>query len=227
MAASPRPSIRPAILVILDGFGSREPAPDNAITRAVKPNWDHLVATCRHTTIAASERFVGLPTGLLGNSVVGHLNIGAGRVVYQVHCIDRRRDGRRGKRRVDGSDRRKDARWGAARVQAARRASGHERQIAAMVELAATGGARVLVHASTGATPRRKALRHRSRSSAKSARGIPVRASLRSSAAITRWTATSAGSASASRTISSPTDTLRSPRVHRRPDSTRPTPEAN
>src|SRR6476660_3065239 len=74
---------RPVVLLILDGFGCREDAPDNAITRADAPNWRRLLATCPHTTIDASELRVGLPEGQMGNSEVGHLNIGAGRVVYQ------------------------------------------------------------------------------------------------------------------------------------------------
>ena len=83
MPASTRPAVRPVALVILDGFGCREATPDNAIARARKPNWDRLVAACPHTSIDASEFAVGLPRGQMGNSEVGHLNIGAGRVVYQ------------------------------------------------------------------------------------------------------------------------------------------------
>src|SRR5438874_10091350 len=78
-----RPVVRPVVLVILDGFGCRPDAPDNAIARARMPNWNRLLATCPHTTIDASELRVGLPHGQMGNSEVGHLNIGAGRVVYQ------------------------------------------------------------------------------------------------------------------------------------------------
>ena len=81
---------RPVALVILDGFGCREATPDNAIARAKKPHWDELIATCPHTSIDASEFAVGLPRGQMGNSEVGHLNIGAGRVVYQDYTrIDR------------------------------------------------------------------------------------------------------------------------------------------
>jgi 2,3-bisphosphoglycerate-independent phosphoglycerate mutase len=74
---------RPIVLLILDGFGSRDAAPDNAISNANMPNWTRLLATRPHTTIDASELHVGLPDGQMGNSEVGHLNIGAGRVVYQ------------------------------------------------------------------------------------------------------------------------------------------------
>ncbi|ROH87204.1 2,3-bisphosphoglycerate-independent phosphoglycerate mutase [Pseudomethylobacillus aquaticus] len=73
----------PVLLLILDGFGYREDAQDNAIVQARKPNWDALWKAYPHTLIQASENFVGLPDGQMGNSEVGHLNIGAGRVVYQ------------------------------------------------------------------------------------------------------------------------------------------------
>lgn len=73
----------PVVLLILDGFGQREPAPDNAISQAYAPNWRALLDRWPHTTIEASEIKVGLPDGQMGNSEVGHLNIGAGRVVYQ------------------------------------------------------------------------------------------------------------------------------------------------
>ncbi len=74
---------RPVVLIILDGFGYREPALDNAITLAKKPVWDAIWRECPHGLIDASEQYVGLPKGQFGNSEVGHLNLGAGRVVYQ------------------------------------------------------------------------------------------------------------------------------------------------
>ena len=73
----------PVLLLILDGFGYREDADYNAVLAARKPNWDALWRDYPHTLINASEKFVGLPSGQMGNSEVGHLNIGAGRVVYQ------------------------------------------------------------------------------------------------------------------------------------------------
>ena len=73
----------PVALLILDGFGWSEDVKDNAIALAKKPNWDALWAKYPHTLINASENFVGLPQGQMGNSEVGHLNIGAGRVVFQ------------------------------------------------------------------------------------------------------------------------------------------------
>ncbi len=71
------------LLCIMDGFGLREPLPDNAIAAAHKPTYDNLIKTCPHTKIDGSGKAVGLPAGQMGNSEVGHLNLGAGRVVYQ------------------------------------------------------------------------------------------------------------------------------------------------
>ena len=76
-------NITPVLLLILDGFGYSEDADHNAIMAARKPNWDKLWRDHPHTLINASEKFVGLPSLQMGNSEVGHLNIGAGRVVYQ------------------------------------------------------------------------------------------------------------------------------------------------
>ena len=73
----------PVLLIILDGFGHREECEYNAICQARKPHWNFLWQTCPHTTIDASEKWVGLPRDQMGNSEVGHMNIGAGRVVYQ------------------------------------------------------------------------------------------------------------------------------------------------
>ncbi|MEQ1590984.1 MAG: 2,3-bisphosphoglycerate-independent phosphoglycerate mutase [Thiobacillaceae bacterium] len=73
----------PVLLIILDGFGCRSEQAHNAIAQADKPHWDKLWARYPHTLIHASESEVGLPAGQMGNSEVGHLNIGAGRVVYQ------------------------------------------------------------------------------------------------------------------------------------------------
>src|SRR5579862_8217420 len=75
--------IKPVVLIILDGVGCAPPSADNAVANANKPNWDALWSRYAHTSIDASELRVGLPSGQMGNSEVGHLNIGAGRVVYQ------------------------------------------------------------------------------------------------------------------------------------------------
>ena len=74
---------RPVVLCILDGWGLRTESSDNAVALAETPNWDRLVATCPMTTLNASGREVGLPDGQMGNSEVGHMNLGAGRVVMQ------------------------------------------------------------------------------------------------------------------------------------------------
>ncbi len=76
-------NITPVLLIILDGFGYREDTDYNAIAAAHKPNWDSYWRDYPHTLIDASEKAVGLPSSQMGNSEVGHLNIGAGRVVYQ------------------------------------------------------------------------------------------------------------------------------------------------
>ena len=74
---------RPVVLCVLDGWGYREAAEDNAITAARTPVYDRLLAECPWTLLEASETHVGLPSGQMGNSEVGHMNIGAGRVVLQ------------------------------------------------------------------------------------------------------------------------------------------------
>lgn len=151
--ASARPTVKPVVLLILDGIGCREDRPDNAFARARKPNWDALIAANPNTRIDASEMHVGLPEGQMGNSEVGHLNIGAGRVIYQDFT------------RVDhaiatGEFARNPVLLDAVATAAGNRATlhvfgllspggvhSHERQLAAMVELAVAGGApRVHVH---------------------------------------------------------------------------------
>jgi 2,3-bisphosphoglycerate-independent phosphoglycerate mutase len=72
-----------ALLLILDGWGYREQTEHNAIVAANTPVWDRLWAEYPHTLINTSGKAVGLPTGQMGNSEVGHMNLGAGRVVYQ------------------------------------------------------------------------------------------------------------------------------------------------
>jgi 2,3-bisphosphoglycerate-independent phosphoglycerate mutase len=74
-------SKRPLLLTILDGWGYRAETANNAIALASKPNFDKLFSEFPHTLIQASGHFVGLPDGQMGNSEVGHLNIGAGRIV--------------------------------------------------------------------------------------------------------------------------------------------------
>jgi len=81
MTSRSRP--RPLVLCILDGWGERPKAEDNAIENAWAPNWHRLTARWPHARLHASEHYVGLPDGQMGNSEVGHTNIGAGRVVFQ------------------------------------------------------------------------------------------------------------------------------------------------
>src|SRR6266436_6498053 len=75
-------SPKPLILIILDGWGYRAETKANAIALARKPVYDRLLRECPNTLIQTSGPFVGLPDGQMGNSEVGHLNIGAGRVVF-------------------------------------------------------------------------------------------------------------------------------------------------
>ena len=74
---------RPVMLVVLDGWGWREETADNAVRQAKTPTFDRLWAAGPHAFLRTSGRDVGLPPGQMGNSEVGHLNIGAGRVVMQ------------------------------------------------------------------------------------------------------------------------------------------------
>ncbi|SIN97612.1 phosphoglycerate mutase [Carnobacterium alterfunditum] len=73
----------PVAIIILDGLGCRSEVMGNAVAQAKKPNLDHLLEKYPHGTLKASGLDVGLPEGQMGNSEVGHTNIGAGRIVYQ------------------------------------------------------------------------------------------------------------------------------------------------
>lgn len=74
---------KPLVLIVMDGWGYSENSRYNAIAAARKPTWDYFWSHYPHTLIQASESAVGLPSHQMGNSEVGHLNLGAGRVVYQ------------------------------------------------------------------------------------------------------------------------------------------------
>jgi 2,3-bisphosphoglycerate-independent phosphoglycerate mutase len=74
---------RPVVLCVLDGWGHRPNGADNAIWNAKTPNYDRLMATCPHALLETSGLAVGLPDGQMGNSEVGHMNLGGGRVVMQ------------------------------------------------------------------------------------------------------------------------------------------------
>ncbi len=87
MTASELQRPRPAVLCILDGWGWRADKTDNAIAEASRqgrmPNFDRMLKDSPHALLSTSGRAVGLPDGQMGNSEVGHMNIGAGRVVMQ------------------------------------------------------------------------------------------------------------------------------------------------
>lgn len=75
---------KPVMLLILDGWGYREKiTPDNAIEQGHTPNWHRMLNENPHCFIETSGLCVGLPEGQMGNSEVGHMNLGAGRVVMQ------------------------------------------------------------------------------------------------------------------------------------------------
>src|SRR5947199_2024952 len=73
---------KPLVLIILDGWGYRPDTRANAIALARKPTYDRLLREFPNTLIQTSGQYVGLPDGQMGNSEVGHLNIGAGRIVH-------------------------------------------------------------------------------------------------------------------------------------------------
>ncbi len=77
------PLAKPVLLCILDGWGHRDQPQDNALAMADLPNWRRFLARYPHSLLATSGTAVGLPDGQMGNSEVGHMNIGSGRVVYQ------------------------------------------------------------------------------------------------------------------------------------------------
>ena len=150
MTAAPKP----VVLMILDGFGYSESPESNAIMAANTPVWDRLWASAPRTLISGSGMDVGLPDGQMGNSEVGHMNLGAGRVVYQDFT-------RVTKAIADGEFFDNAAICAAVdRAVAAGRAvhimglvspggvHSHEEQIVAMIELAARRGAsQIQVHA--------------------------------------------------------------------------------
>src|SRR3546814_481061 len=74
---------RPVVLCVLDGWGERAESEGNAVALARTPVWNRMKAACPHARLDASEHHVGLPDGQMGNSEVGHMNLGAGRIVLQ------------------------------------------------------------------------------------------------------------------------------------------------
>lgn len=146
--------VKPFVLMVLDGWGYREDRADNAIAQAKKPHWDALWQQYTHTLISGSGEDVGLPDQQMGNSEVGHMNLGAGRIVYQeLTRIDQQiRTGEFGQNPVL-----KGAVTEAARANKAVHIFGllsnggvhsHENHLLAMVKMAAQQGAKqVYVHA--------------------------------------------------------------------------------
>jgi 2,3-bisphosphoglycerate-independent phosphoglycerate mutase len=146
--------VTPVLLIILDGFGHREECEHNAICQARKPHWNVLWQKYPHTVIDASEKWVGLPKDQMGNSEVGHMNIGAGRIVYQDYT------------RIEGAIESGELLRNPVLVKAVETARGtgralhllgllspggvhsHESQIHVMLEMAARAGVKdILVHA--------------------------------------------------------------------------------
>ena len=74
---------KPVVLMILDGWGIAPPSPTNAVTRARTPHLDYYFNRYPHAQLKCSGEAVGLPEGQMGNSEVGHLSIGSGRIIYQ------------------------------------------------------------------------------------------------------------------------------------------------
>ncbi|HEY8873496.1 MAG TPA: 2,3-bisphosphoglycerate-independent phosphoglycerate mutase [Stellaceae bacterium] len=148
---------RPVVLCILDGWGERPPkdehAADNAIDRARTPVWHALLARWPHAHLQASEHYVGLPDGQMGNSEVGHTNLGAGRVVMQdLPRIDKAiADGTlAGMPALQEFIARLKPRDGTAHVMGLLSPGGvhsHQHQIAALAAIVADAGVPVAVHA--------------------------------------------------------------------------------
>ncbi len=145
---------RPALLCILDGWGYRpDHAEDNAIAAAATPNYTRLLQDCPHALLETSGNAVGLPKGQMGNSEVGHMNIGAGRIVAQdLPRIDVAiEDGSIARRPVllDSIDKAKTTR-GAVHVMGLLSPGGvhsHQDHIAALVRIVSHAGVPVFVHA--------------------------------------------------------------------------------
>ena len=144
----------PTVLIVLDGFGYSESQDGNAIAAARTPNWDRYWQEAPHTLISGSGTDVGLPDGQMGNSEVGHMNLGAGRVVYQDltrinRAIEQGEFARN--RALNRCFDRVEARGGTLHVMGLLSPGGvhsHEDQIFSLLEIAAARGLeRVMLHA--------------------------------------------------------------------------------
>jgi 2,3-bisphosphoglycerate-independent phosphoglycerate mutase len=144
---------KPIVLCVLDGFGYREEAPDNATTKADMPVWRKLWALRPHALLEASGEDVGLPVEQMGNSEVGHMNLGAGRVVYQdLPMIDRALDaGELGRNpSLIAFIEKLMKSGGACHLMGLASPGGvhaHMRHILALADMVASAGVRVFVHA--------------------------------------------------------------------------------
>ena len=205
---------RPLVLAILDGWGVRTNPHGNAIAAAALPIWSRILAHYPHAELDASGESVGLPAGVMGNSEVGHINIGSGRVVPQGLVV------------IDDADRRRDLRderdacRHASRTSTARRSTLHLfgllsdgkvhsslDHLEALIDAAVAAGVPLAIDAFLDGrdTPPRSAQNYvdAPRSAISPRTAAPAR-SRRSADATTRWTATSAGSGRARRTRCSP-----------------------
>ena len=144
---------RPLVLCILDGWGERKDGDDNAINKAQTPIWHELIRRWPHSRLEASEHYVGLPDGQMGNSEVGHTNLGAGRCVLQdLPRIDEAiADGEIGKiPALTGLIDKVKASRGTVHVMGLLSPGGvhsHQHQIAALANIVADAGVPVAVHA--------------------------------------------------------------------------------
>lgn len=179
MAAS-RP--RPVVLCVLDGWGYRPDPHNNAILDARTPNFDRLVATCPQGLIDASESFVGLPEGQMGNSEVGHMNLGAGRVaVPDMPRIDKAiEDGSLAKNPVlTGLIATLKKNGGACHLMGLASPGGvhaHQDQLVALANMIAGAGVSVRIHAFLDGrdTPPRSALEYLEQIAAGLKKGLPI-----------------------------------------------------
>jgi 2,3-bisphosphoglycerate-independent phosphoglycerate mutase len=144
---------RPVVLCILDGWGERKDGDDNAIERAKTPVWHELMRRWPHAQLEASEHYVGLPDGQMGNSEVGHTNLGAGRVVMQdLPRIDKALAENQvaGLPAMQDFIRKPKASRGTAHLMGLMSPGGvhsHQHQIAALAGIVANSGIPVAVHA--------------------------------------------------------------------------------
>lgn len=192
---------KPLVLIILDGFGHSDSPESNAVFAAKKPVLDRLSATVPNGLISGSGMDVGLPDGQMGNSEVGHMNLGAGRVVYQdfTRVTKAIRDGEFFENPTICAAVDKAVAAGKAVHFMGLLSDGgvhsHQDHLIAMAELAFKRGAEkfICMPSSTAATRRRKAPRRRSNCSTQRSRHSARAASPASSAATSPWTVTTAG----------------------------------